>query len=196
VIRPMLPVLRREVMGYLKRQKLSSCEDASNASLEYTRNRIRHTLIPVLEKFNPRMIEHLFSLSQIVGQENSFLDRVSARAIKRTVSREQNLILLDLKRFLRYNKIIQLRVLKGILPEKRSRFHVERVYQWLSSSQDCALRFSGTWGIERKDDTLIFRNNRTHESKGCDGKKTYGRGPHHRPAAAKPRSGARARHIP
>src|SRR5712692_7499162 len=50
VIRPLLTVTRSEVLNYLQAQEQSFRQDSSNADLRFTRNRIRHELLPFLEK--------------------------------------------------------------------------------------------------------------------------------------------------
>jgi tRNA(Ile)-lysidine synthase len=44
---------REEILAYAIENQLSFVEDSSNKSLKYTRNRIRHKIIPQLEKLNP-----------------------------------------------------------------------------------------------------------------------------------------------
>lgn len=58
IIRPMLRVSRIEVLSYLAENSIDFCSDASNADLSFTRNRIRHELLPLLEaRFNPSVGE-------------------------------------------------------------------------------------------------------------------------------------------
>jgi tRNA(Ile)-lysidine synthase len=54
LVRPILDVSRAEVLAFLQEAGISACEDSSNVDLKYTRNRIRHQLLPYLEEhFNP-----------------------------------------------------------------------------------------------------------------------------------------------
>jgi tRNA(Ile)-lysidine synthase len=53
IIRPMLFTQRKEIESYAFANHLEFAEDSSNKSLKYTRNRIRHKVIPQLEKINP-----------------------------------------------------------------------------------------------------------------------------------------------
>lgn len=56
VIRPLLEVTREEILAFLKKRNLPYREDRSNRDLAYTRNRIRHNLLPLLEKeYNPQI---------------------------------------------------------------------------------------------------------------------------------------------
>jgi tRNA(Ile)-lysidine synthase len=66
LIRPLLDVNRGEVLAYLRGLKQSFREDSSNASPDYTRNRIRHELLPYLEtNYNPRVRGAILRLATI-----------------------------------------------------------------------------------------------------------------------------------
>ena len=63
-VRPLLCVTRHEIIQYLKKKNLKWREDYTNKDYSYTRNHIRHRLIPVLqEDCNTNLIEHLSKLS-------------------------------------------------------------------------------------------------------------------------------------
>ena len=73
VIRPLLFASREEISSFASENKIGYREDSSNVQLKYTRNRIRHTVMPVMEKVNPGMLDaitdtmrHLASSSEIV----------------------------------------------------------------------------------------------------------------------------------
>lgn len=57
IIRPLLFATKKELIAYTKRNGLTYREDASNAEEKYARNKIRHSIIPVLETLNPRFVE-------------------------------------------------------------------------------------------------------------------------------------------
>ncbi len=64
LIRPMLAVSRKEIEAYLKANALPSRRDHTNEDEHYRRNWIRKTLLPLLEKKQPRIREHLAELSR------------------------------------------------------------------------------------------------------------------------------------
>lgn len=156
VIRPMLPCTREEVLKYAKTQRLPYSIDASNYSLEYTRNRIRHTVLPMLQKLNPRLIEHLYNFSQISSRDNEFLNSLVKQAAGRSVRVEKRKIILDLKHFLKYNKAIQLRLFKQILPENRSAVNVEFLRDWVLFSSKSEFRFTKNISLKRLKNKIIF----------------------------------------
>jgi tRNA(Ile)-lysidine synthase len=57
IIRPLLFASRKDLEKYVKEHALKYREDSSNQQTKYTRNKIRHHLIPVLEEIQPRLIE-------------------------------------------------------------------------------------------------------------------------------------------
>lgn len=73
-IRPLIGVTRGEVLSYAEEHGLAWREDRSNEDVTFTRNRIRHQLIPLLEEFNPRLIERLAQTADVIReQEAAFL---------------------------------------------------------------------------------------------------------------------------
>ena len=63
LLRPMLTVTRREVEDFLREYSLKHVEDSSNESSAFLRNRIRHEVMPLLRRENPRIGENLSRLA-------------------------------------------------------------------------------------------------------------------------------------
>ncbi len=73
IIRPLLFASRDEIAAFAAENGICFREDSSNAQIKYTRNRIRHKIIPEMERVNPGVINaitdtmsHLASTSEIV----------------------------------------------------------------------------------------------------------------------------------
>ncbi len=56
IIRPLLPFTRIEIEQYAKENNIKWREDSSNASDKYLRNKIRHSVIPILKEINPSFL--------------------------------------------------------------------------------------------------------------------------------------------
>jgi tRNA(Ile)-lysidine synthase len=83
IIRPFLNVRREEILAYLHSKRVPYRIDKSNLSLDFTRNKIRNKLIPVLEKgFNPRVQETLFKFSQSAAADYDFIQRFAEAWLK------------------------------------------------------------------------------------------------------------------
>jgi tRNA(Ile)-lysidine synthase len=69
VVRPLLTVTRAEVLAFLEQEGQSYRQDSSNLDLDYTRNRIRHELLPHLaERYNPAIVAVLGRLAEQAGE--------------------------------------------------------------------------------------------------------------------------------
>ena len=79
ILRPMLAVTRAQVEAYLAELNQTWREDASNQDHAYTRNRLRHQLLPELEQWNPRIREHLSNLAELARDEEAFWETEIAR---------------------------------------------------------------------------------------------------------------------
>ncbi len=79
-IRPLLCVGREEILGYLKTEELSWCEDSTNASGDYTRNRIRGQLLPMMaELVNVRAVENILRAGTVFGQADRYIESQAAK---------------------------------------------------------------------------------------------------------------------
>lgn len=84
LIRPLLEVTRREVLDYLRDLGQPFREDATNRSLDLTRNRIRHELLPLLERdYSPHVRSALMRLGALAGEADEWLARDAARLAER-----------------------------------------------------------------------------------------------------------------
>jgi tRNA(Ile)-lysidine synthase len=75
VVRPLIHLKRSEIDDYIAERKLAFVVDTSNADPSFRRNRIRHHLIPELEKaYNPAIIKTLNRLANIMQAENLWFE--------------------------------------------------------------------------------------------------------------------------
>jgi tRNA(Ile)-lysidine synthase len=78
VVRPLLDVPRQAVLAYLKAHTLGWREDETNADRTIPRNRVRHELLPLLERdFNPQVREALIRAGRLIREDGAFLDRLA-----------------------------------------------------------------------------------------------------------------------
>lgn len=74
VLRPMLGIWRREIDAVVQARQLEFREDLSNSDLRWTRNRIRHELLPEMERVMQRPVaEALWRASEILRAESEWL---------------------------------------------------------------------------------------------------------------------------
>lgn len=68
IVRPFLQVSRQEIEDYLKELKQDYCQDVTNGDVSYDRNRIRHHVMPELEKVNNRAVEHMTQAAELLSE--------------------------------------------------------------------------------------------------------------------------------
>lgn len=93
IIRPMLAVTRQEIEGYLAARHIPHVEDESNGDLSYTRNRVRHGLLPLLRELNPRAEEHIIAAARRLREDEAFLSRLGEELVARAVEEDGELVL-------------------------------------------------------------------------------------------------------
>jgi tRNA(Ile)-lysidine synthase len=157
IIRPLLSVKRKLIESYVKKHKIPFCNDKSNFSIKFTRNKVRLLLFPILEQINPLIVDHLFSLSEIQSRQETFLVEISQKLIKKCVRFGKKNIILDLDKVLRYNSVLSYRIIKEILPEKRNNFQINLIMQKILTSDLSPHRLSSNWIFQIKSNKGIFK---------------------------------------
>lgn len=80
LVRPLLTVTRVEILAALSAWQQEYREDESNRDERYTRNRVRHTILPVLRDLSPHVSRHLARLAHTARIETSFIEAQVAAA--------------------------------------------------------------------------------------------------------------------
>jgi len=87
LIRPLLFTWREDILKYLAEHRLNPISDQSNLDPTFFRNRLRHELLPFLEKYNPRIRENLHRVGKILTDDFDVLQQLTAQAWKTNLVR-------------------------------------------------------------------------------------------------------------
>ena len=85
ILRPLLGTDRAAIEQYLRAIGQSWVEDETNADPAFTRNRVRHQLIPMLRAFNPSLNLTLGNLAEIARDEESYWQRELDRVLPQMI---------------------------------------------------------------------------------------------------------------
>ena len=85
VIRPLLCVTREEIEMYLAEKKQKFCIDHTNLEEKYTRNLIRHKVLPVAQKLQSKAVDHMAETAEYLGRVEKLLERLTEELYKRCV---------------------------------------------------------------------------------------------------------------
>lgn len=82
-IRPLLETKRKDIDQFLKRNKIKPCIDLSNKNEIFFRNKLRHNLIPLLEKeYNQNITEVLANLADSASYDYEYLDLATKKSLR------------------------------------------------------------------------------------------------------------------
>ena len=85
IIRPLLDCSREEIEGYCNENNLSFVTDSTNLSDEYTRNKIRHNVLPVFSDLNEGYLDKLTSFCNDCEDVVAFLEKHCDEHIKQAM---------------------------------------------------------------------------------------------------------------
>ena len=82
VLRPMLHVTRAEIEDYMTERGIPHVEDSTNALDIYSRNRIRHEVMPVLKEMNPAFLRSASRTTELLRRDGEYLDLLAERFLE------------------------------------------------------------------------------------------------------------------
>lgn len=75
IIRPMLDVTREQILSFLDEYHVQYRTDSSNLEDEFLRNRLRHHVMPLMERENPRFAENISAMALRLRQDEEALQQ-------------------------------------------------------------------------------------------------------------------------
>lgn len=157
IIRPLLGITKKEILKYLKKNRLSYRTDKTNKEIPYLRNKIRNRLIPFLEKdYNPKIKETLYGASLSVGEDYDFMEQISLETYKKNKK-------LNVKNILKLHPALRRRIILKAIEEKTGSLkdieaaNVEEVLKAVKSakSKNQIIKFRGL-KFMRKGDRIFL----------------------------------------
>lgn len=140
-IRPMLGVRRSDIIQYCESNQIQWREDESNTDISFTRNRIRHNLLPHLESESGSIVEKLSDLSRVSRRFQIFSEKRAGMIVEKgaydlqsaTFSIEQQL-LKDIEPWIFYEVVHEILVKLDVGLRKYRREHFESIRNLIDNS--------------------------------------------------------------
>ncbi len=156
IVRPLLGVTRREVEAYLTSLGQQWREDESNLDRRFLRNRVRHELLPLLEReFNPNIRQALSDAAEIARAEDDYWQEQVERELAGRTRNDA----LSLESFNQFPLALQRRLLKTFA----ERHNLTLDFKHIEQLQLCALgalpktELPGGWIAVRAEDELLIQ---------------------------------------
>ena len=103
IIRPLIYCTRDEIEGYCQLNNLQYVTDSTNLSCDYTRNKIRHLIIPVMNQINSAALSNITSFSSSAKDITSFINNEANNALM-CAKKDENIY--DVTSLLKYDKVV------------------------------------------------------------------------------------------
>lgn len=141
IVRPLLDRTHRELCEMLRMRGIVWREDATNEDTRYLRAFVRHELMPVVERRNPRVVSGLSTTCDILSDEDSYLHAQASRMLRDLVRRRGDAMLaVDAARLAASEVVLARRVVRQailmVCPEARLEArHVEAVLRLVAAGR-------------------------------------------------------------
>lgn len=130
IIRPILCLERQEIEEYLQACNISFCQDITNTTDDYTRNRIRHHILPYAQEHIVQgCVSHMAQTAEMLAETEEYLEQQTYLAMEDCVRREsEKLFSIEVKALLSCHSLLQKRILhtlvKSLSPHQKDISHV------------------------------------------------------------------------
>ncbi len=159
IIRPLLNISKKEILEFLKKNKIAYRTDRTNMTNKFFRNKIRNILIPLLEKdFNPNVKEMVFANSLSIADDYSLLLDLAQKEYAKIFSKTG---VGSVQKILALPESLQRMVLREAIAETKENLqdinaaHTEEILKAIKSSKNKTQRVSfGGLKVVRNDDKL------------------------------------------
>lgn len=127
LVRPLLDLRRSQTVAYCEAHGLEPHYDASNDSLDFLRNRLRHELIPALESYNPRVREAIWRSGKTLSLDHELLIAALEPAWQAALIRQTGAyVVLDQDELSAQPRVVQMHLLRRaaqhLLPDSEVEF--------------------------------------------------------------------------
>jgi tRNA(Ile)-lysidine synthase len=146
--RPLLDLSKDDLRSIASQNKIAFSEDASNASIDFQRNRVRHELIPLLTRhYQPALGRSVLRLMEVVGAEAEF----AATAARDWLEGGRTPRFADLPLAVQ-RQIIHLQLIEGGLSPDFDLIERLRLSagQWIAVNADCSVSRDATGLVHRR----------------------------------------------
>ena len=111
IVRPLIEISRKDIEEFCRTENIDYRTDGSNRDINFTKNKIRYRLLPVLKEINPNIVNTLTEMGDIMKIEDDFLSSLTKKVFADTVEHGGESFTADIPKLLSYDKALQRRVL-------------------------------------------------------------------------------------
>ena len=170
VIRPLILVMKDEVLSFLQSEKASYRTDCTNKDTVFRRNKIRHELIPLLKRdFNSKVVSALSGTAAVMRQVDEYIEAELERLMGEIVEERRGRAVLKQARLARLHPFMRKEVIRRILADrfeaKAGLSQLEKVDRFVTDGRGGTMNVSDSVTISRQYSDIIIRKQRVKTEK-------------------------------
>ena len=158
IIRPLIETPREKIEEYLKKKGQDFVTDSTNLENEYSRNKIRHLVIPTLKEINPLFLQSALRLKETSENYAEYFSKNSEKLYNENISANE-LLKKEKAEIFEYLKFF-INKKAAFLPDK---FHIEKCFEALSTGAKISLPKGFTFFV--KNNELFVEKIKKEEAK-------------------------------
>lgn len=171
LLRPMLSFTKKQIYEYAKKHKIDYVEDASNLSLDFTRNRYRNQIIPLIKEENSRLNEHIEQFTKDIDDLLTLSKQPINEAFQNLIEISNEEIGFNYEPFFSLNESMQRAILKEILMklyqdevEQYKTGYIEMIRSWLTEGEvNTHLNLVNNFTVHKGYQNAIFKKTKEHK---------------------------------
>ena len=124
-IRPLLNCSREEVERFCRENGVPFVTDSTNLSDDFTRNRLRHSVVPIMKTLNPSLLTSFAKTLELLKDDSDYIDSVAKNEFLKRFDGEK----LNVKDFVTLHRAVSSRVISYYLDHfsQSGNYHVNAV---------------------------------------------------------------------
>lgn len=116
LIRPLLEIEKKDIVSFLKKNKIEYKIDSSNLKPNYFRNKVRLEIMPRLKELSPQIKENIFRIGIVSKQADDILQKKVSRVFSKIVTcRKNNIFSVNKQLFLKHPFVIRSEVIRRVI---------------------------------------------------------------------------------
>lgn len=180
LIRPLLNIQKEELYEYCQKYQVPYTEDATNEKNEFTRNRFRNEIIPLIKKENKKTAQHFNEFSEELQALLEVAKPVVQEAFESCFQQKKDVWSLEISLFLKYTQAMRYLLLSYFLQEQWlqvgisfRKSHVVDILDMIEGSTPQATLNVSNGNVERRYGVLYFKKNNVSNIEKSNEKKLF-----------------------
>lgn len=137
IVRPLLGMSRRDIEKYCEERHIEYCTDSTNLEDEYTRNKIRHNIVPVFKEINPSFLRSMRGTMDHLTQVYRVFQREIERFKQRAVTEEGGEKKINIQEIIALGEDAEIYLFEILNPEGFSADSVRKICKSVRSGDGC-----------------------------------------------------------